>query len=111
MSTKKRKRLTDGVKSGDGIPDAIEGTNDFDRDGIPNYLDLDSDGDGISDEAEGTVDSDRDGRPDFLDPVLEEYQPTTCRTQSCVGYNAAFEAQAEAVEVIQSWFMLSLLFT
>ncbi len=34
---------------GDGISDAIEGTDDLDGDGIPNYLDLDSDGDGVLD--------------------------------------------------------------
>ena len=34
----------------DGILDSDEGnpTDDFDGDGIPNYLDLDSDGDGCS---------------------------------------------------------------
>ena len=34
---------------GDTIPDVIEGTDDPDDDGIPNYLDLDSDEDGVSD--------------------------------------------------------------
>ncbi len=33
----------------DGASNDIEGTADIDGDGIPNYLDLDSDGDGISD--------------------------------------------------------------
>ena len=32
---------------GDGLPDSFEGTGDLDNDGIPNYLDLDSDGDGV----------------------------------------------------------------
>ena len=26
---------------GDGLPDAKEGINDFDMDGVPNFLDLD----------------------------------------------------------------------
>ncbi len=33
----------------DGVSNEIEGTGDPDGDGIPNYLDLDSDGDSISD--------------------------------------------------------------
>jgi hypothetical protein len=33
----------------DGVSDVEEGTGDMDGDGIPNYLDLDSDGDAISD--------------------------------------------------------------
>ncbi len=52
---------------GDGIPDSVEGDEDPDHDGIPNYLDLDSDGDGMPDVLEGTVDSDNDGIPDYLD--------------------------------------------
>jgi len=43
----------DDDDDGDGIPTAIEGTDDFDGDGIPNYLDLDSDGDGSLDIVEG----------------------------------------------------------
>jgi len=51
----------------DGIPDDIEGDDDFDGDGIPNYHDLDSDGDGIYDVVEagnGVLDTDGDGRVD-----------------------------------------------
>lgn len=33
----------------DGLWDSIEGKGDLDKDGIPNYKDLDSDGDGVSD--------------------------------------------------------------
>ncbi len=36
----------------DGVSDVDEGTGDIDGDGIPNYLDLDSDGDAISDSHE-----------------------------------------------------------
>ena len=59
----------------DSILDEHEGTDDADRDGTPNYLDLDSDGDGISDADEAgdndpnsyPDDTDGDGTPDFLD--------------------------------------------
>ena len=51
----------------DGIPDAVEGTVDTDGDGIPNFRDTDSDNDGILDAVEGTVDTDGDGIPNYLD--------------------------------------------
>jgi gliding motility-associated-like protein len=51
----------------DGITNKVEGTQDFDGDGIPNCLDTDSDGDSISDKLETTVDTDKDGKPDYLD--------------------------------------------
>ncbi len=55
----------------DGIPTVEERregeANDFDGDGRPNHLDLDSDGDFYSDGIEGTGDLDGDGDPDFLD--------------------------------------------
>ncbi len=57
----------------DGIPDAVEGSGDFDNDGTANYLDEDSDGDGILDSIEAGVDpknprdTDLDGDPDYLD--------------------------------------------
>ncbi|MBJ2176431.1 gliding motility-associated C-terminal domain-containing protein [Aureibaculum sp. A20] len=50
----------------DGILDATEGDVDFDNDGLPNYLDLDSDADGISDVIEaGGVDIDGDAHVDY----------------------------------------------
>ncbi|WP_117882217.1 T9SS type B sorting domain-containing protein [Aureibaculum luteum] len=50
----------------DGILDATEGEDDFDNDGLPNYLDLDSDADGISDVIEaGGVDIDGDAHVDY----------------------------------------------
>lgn len=63
---------------GDGISDADEGRADnvdTDKDGIPDYRDLDSDGDGILDAVEAgdhdlatpPVDTDGDGTPDFRD--------------------------------------------
>jgi len=53
---------------GDGIPDHTEGTvADSDFDGVPNYLDLDSDNDGILDSDEGIADTDFDGIPNYLD--------------------------------------------
>ena len=46
----------------DGILDTEEGIGDLDGDGIPNYFDLDSDGDGCFDAIEaGFVDEDNDG--------------------------------------------------
>jgi hypothetical protein len=51
----------------DGIPDALDGTDDVDGDGLPNLADLDSDGDGISDLIEaGGVDANSDGIVDNL---------------------------------------------
>jgi len=51
----------------DTISDLAEGTDDADRDGVPNYLDSDSDGDGIPDRVEGEGDPDADGLGNFLD--------------------------------------------
>jgi hypothetical protein len=51
----------------DGISDAVEGFDDLDTDGTPNYLDTDSDDDGILDLEEWLEDSDGDGTPDFQD--------------------------------------------
>ncbi len=59
---------------GDGLGDALEGEQDPDGDGVPNYLDDDSDGDGIPDAEEQRgadgctiVDTDEDGTPDYVD--------------------------------------------
>ncbi len=58
---------------GDGIPNGIEGKDDTDKDGTPDYLDSDSDGDGIPDFIEAgsdpnsPLDSDYDGDYDFKD--------------------------------------------
>jgi gliding motility-associated-like protein len=57
----------------DGISNSFEcfgggpTCQDFDGDGIPNYLDEDSDGDGINDSYEKNRDSDGDGDADYLD--------------------------------------------
>jgi gliding motility-associated-like protein len=51
----------------DGILDSIELTGDMDADQHPNYRDGDSDGDGISDSVEKFGDMDGDGKPNFLD--------------------------------------------
>ena len=51
----------------DGLPDASEGRGDIDKDGFPNFLDRDSDGDGIADGIEKTGDSDKDGKPNYQD--------------------------------------------
>lgn len=65
--------LTDS--DGDGLSDAVEGKDapggppDTDGDGVPDYLDPDSDNDGINDGLEGTGDIDNDGIPDLKDPI------------------------------------------
>ena len=51
----------------DGIPNHVEGGDDADGDGVPNWWDTDADGDGIDDSVEGTADPDGDGIPAFLD--------------------------------------------
>jgi hypothetical protein len=51
----------------DGIPDALEKSVDFDKDGKINLVDLDSDNDGILDENEGSDDEDDDGKGNFVD--------------------------------------------
>ncbi len=52
---------------GDGILDSIELRGDMDGDQHPNYRDGDSDGDGLSDAVEKFGDMDADGKPNFLD--------------------------------------------
>lgn len=52
---------------GDGLFDSVEGEEDPDGDGIPNYLDPDSDNSGVPDAMEGTGDLDGDTIPDFAD--------------------------------------------
>ncbi|MHA8104917.1 invasin domain 3-containing protein [Aquirufa nivalisilvae] len=52
---------------GDGINDSIELTGDTDKDGKPNYRDKDSDGDWLGDSDERSQDNDGDGVPNYLD--------------------------------------------
>ncbi len=61
----------------------MEGSYDFDGDGIANFLDQDSDSDGVDDSTEGILDKDRDGKPDFLDPIHNEEEPSLCRSPGC----------------------------
>jgi len=51
----------------DGIPNYLEGLDDSDGDGSPDWLDHDSDNDGIMDWNEGAGDADGDGILDFRD--------------------------------------------
>jgi len=58
---------TGGVDNdGDGIDDAFF-PDDFDGDGTPDYLDIDSDNDRIPDVVEGNADVDNDTAPNYLD--------------------------------------------
>ncbi|MHA8055590.1 putative Ig domain-containing protein [Aquirufa nivalisilvae] len=52
---------------GDSFLDSKELTSDPDGDGIPNYRDLDSDGDWLGDSDERDGDNDSDGIPNYLD--------------------------------------------
>jgi gliding motility-associated-like protein len=52
---------------GDGILDSIELGGDPDKDNIANFRDRDSDGDWLSDGIEGRNDADGDGTPNYLD--------------------------------------------
>jgi gliding motility-associated-like protein len=52
---------------GDSLLDTLEQTYDVDGDGRPNYRDLDSDGDWIADFIDGTMDTDADGTKNFMD--------------------------------------------
>ena len=51
-------------------------------DGIPNYLDLDSDGDGLWDSDE-RYDLDQDGIPDYIDTVFDQRRLLACRSPIC----------------------------
>jgi gliding motility-associated-like protein len=51
----------------DNISDTIEGTKDADNDRRVNFRDADSDGDGIGDIVEGQTDTDKDGVANYLD--------------------------------------------
>ncbi|HMY15228.1 MAG TPA: hypothetical protein PKA58_02815 [Polyangium sp.] len=60
---------------GDGLYDTDEGKDnpggplDSDNDGVPDYLDPDSDNDSVLDADEGLGDLDKDGIPNRLDPI------------------------------------------
>ena len=61
----------DADDDGDGIPNGVEGCEDFDSDSLPNCMDPDSDGDGVPDSQEcggqSCNDTDGDGIPDYID--------------------------------------------
>ncbi len=63
----------------DKTTDRTEGSYDFDKDGIPNYLDLDSDNDGIPDAVECGQDLNRNGFTDCLDTDRMLFLPTISR--------------------------------
>ncbi|WP_372683445.1 choice-of-anchor U domain-containing protein, partial [Desulfosarcina sp.] len=51
---------------GDGLSDAVEGSEDTDRDGTPDYMDMDADGDGVNDEIEHAAPNNGDGNSDGI---------------------------------------------
>ena len=55
----------------DSIPDIVEGIDDIDNDGLPNYRDRDSDGDKLPDLIE--IDANRDGIPAYGELNLQLY--------------------------------------
>lgn len=57
----------DSDSDNDGITDAIEGRKDSDNDGLPNFIDKDSDNDGLTDAFEGSLDFDKDGKSNATD--------------------------------------------
>ncbi len=67
-------RVSNGDLDGDGLSDAIEGSDDLDQDGLLNLEDLDSDGDGIADAIDphpyvpAGLDFDNDGIVNSTDP-------------------------------------------
>ncbi|MEM7082632.1 MAG: DUF4347 domain-containing protein [Pseudomonadota bacterium] len=83
--------ITGGTdQNANGIDDAFEPT-DTDADGVPNYIDLDSDNDGIADSTEGDVQSDSDGIADFLDLDSDnDGLPDNIEAQTTAGYVAPF---------------------
>ena len=61
----------------DGISNIDEGADrmqDTDEDGIPDYLDLDSDNDGLTDKEEANLDLDKNGVLDRLEPLSNEFK-------------------------------------
>jgi hypothetical protein len=80
---------------GDGINNGAEGfdpngdgdvtdARDTDSDGIPDYLDQDSDNDSIPDQFEGNIDTDGDSTPNYLDldsdndGIPDSYEEVSC---------------------------------
>ncbi len=97
---------------GDTIADDIEGDDDVDGDGDPNYLDLDSDGDGLSDEEEGLGDCDEDGIYDFLDadqcfddelPLSKGFSPNNDGINDTYVIPWLGEYTAVSLEVFNRW--------
>jgi len=73
-----------------GIPSGVPLTvKDADGDGVPNYLDIDSDNDGILDAVEGSADTDGDGILNFLDIDSDgDGIPDNIEAQTTAGYIA-----------------------
>lgn len=96
---------------GDTLPDDIEGDDDVDNDGTPNYLDLDSDGDGESDEDEGLGDCDNDGIANFIDAdrCYEDYPLNKGFSPNGDGINDVYEIPwltqftQVSIEVFNRW--------
>ena len=90
-------------QDGDGIPDNVESSDDFDQDGLPNYLDTDSDGDEVDDAVEAgpdptnPIDRDNDGDPSYLDT---DEDPDTPSDVEIGGLSIAAPARALQDQVV-----------
>ncbi|MFQ5900079.1 MAG: PKD domain-containing protein [Thermodesulfobacteriota bacterium] len=80
ISTSVQLNISYGDSDADGISDDDEGIaipRDTDRDGTPDYLDVDSDNDGVIDSDENVYDGNGDGIHDRVQPEVATFYPVT----------------------------------
>lgn len=78
----------DGISDADEGRWDDGGARDSDGDGTPDYLDTDSDNDGLTDKQEGTEDWDKDGIPNSIDPKNDGPPPTVKFTAISTTFNS-----------------------